>query len=181
MITESPVSRVYAQALVELGDRHESLERLHDEFDAFHGIWKESRPLREAVISPAVGRDDKVRLIRRLCEDRFSDLFRRFLSILARKARLALLDQIHASFTRIVEDRGGIVRVRATFAICMEERLVSELEQALGEKLGKRIKLWVKTDPTILGGVVLRIGDRLVDMSLRRRLEQFREAAVAAR
>jgi len=174
MVTESPVSRVYAQALVELGDRHAATDRLVEEFDAFHRIWTESEVVRSTLATPAIGREEKVRLLGKICEGRFSDLFRNFLCVLARKARLPLLEAIHASFTRILEDRGGIVRARATFAICMEEKMVADLEGDLSKKLGKKVRMWVTRDPSILGGMVLRIGDRLADMSLRRRLEDFR-------
>jgi len=175
---ETPVSRVYAQALIELGDEHGNLPRIADEFAAFHDAWKRDAAVRRFLSSPAISRERKQDLVLRL-GDRFSDDFQRFLGVLAQKARIGQAGSIFASFQRILEERGGLVRARATFATPMEERVVSQIEEELAERLDKKVSLWVETDPEILGGMVLRVGDRRVDLSLRNQLEQFRSEVLA--
>lgn len=177
-MAETPVSRTYAQALIELCDTHGVLDQVTDEFAAFVEAWKAKEGLRLFLSSPSVGRDRKVALVSE-AGAKFSDVFRKFLGVLAQRGRIVVLEEIHESFVRILEDRGGLLRARATFATCMEESRVAELEKELADKLGKKVSLWVEQDPRILGGMVLQIGDRRVDMSLRRRLSEFRESMAA--
>ncbi len=178
-MAETPLSRIYANALIELADEHGATERVSDDFDAFWNVWKDNESIRRFLSSPAVSRERKIELVGQ-AGGKLHDDFRRFLGVLCEKDRISILPQIYDSFSRMLEERGGLVRARATFAVCMEEKTVSELEAVLAEKLGKKVSLWVRQDPSILGGMVLQIGDRRVDASLQRKLEEFRRASSPA-
>lgn len=177
-MAETPVSRTYAQALIELCDKHDILDQVTNEFEAFLEAWKAKGGLRLFLVAPSVGRERKVALVMKAGE-KFSDTFRRFLGVLAQRDRIAGIEEIYESFVGILEARGGLVRARATFATCMEETRVNEIESELSAKLGKKVSLWVTHDPRILGGMILQIGDRRMDMSLRRQLMEFREQMAA--
>ncbi len=174
---ETPVSRIYAQAIVQLGDEHGNLQDIADELESFHEVWKDDEGLRRFLISPAISREQKLELVESVGK-RFSDDLRRFLSVLAVKGRIDQFGSIYESFRLLLEKREGVVRAKATFAICMEERVVKQIETELSEKLGRKVLLWVEHDPEILGGLILQVGDRRVDRSLRRELEEFRAASL---
>lgn len=178
-MAETPVSRTYAQAIVELGDEHGTLDQIREDFESFHEVWKGDNGVRRFLSSPAVSRERKVELVAKAGE-KFGEHFRRFLGVLAEKGRILFFGDIYESFRNLLESRGGLIRARATFAVSMEEARVQEIESTLAEKLGKKVSLWVGEDPEILGGMILQIGDRRVDMSLRRSLEEFRQAVAVS-
>ena len=154
------------------------LEAVAGEFDAFAGICRRSPEIRTFLGSPAVNRSQRIELVSRIAKNRFSDLLTRFLGVLIDKNRIGQLEEIHAAFSALMDEQAGIIRGTATFARPIEERVVSRMEEELTSKMKKKVSLWVRSDPGILGGVVLQFGDRLIDASLRHKLLQFRKQAL---
>jgi F-type H+-transporting ATPase subunit delta len=100
--------------------------------------------------------------------------------LLAKKSRTALAPHIAAEFRRLVEEQKGIARARALTAVPLTDLEHEALIRALYERTGKEIVLETEVDPALLGGVVVQIGDRLVDASTRAKLQALRDSLVGA-
>jgi F-type H+-transporting ATPase subunit delta len=132
-----------------------------------------------ALQNGRVSRDVKHRLI----DAGLRDLARGPLNLahlLVNKGRVGLAVQIAEQFTRMVEEHQGVARARAVTAVQLSEADKQALVQRLRESTGRQVVLETDIDPTVLGGVVVQIGDRLIDGSTRARLDALRESLVGA-
>jgi F-type H+-transporting ATPase subunit delta len=100
--------------------------------------------------------------------------------LLVRKGRTGLAPEIEEYFKRLVEQREGIARVTARTAVPLSDAEQEALSQAISRQTGQRVILDTQVDPALLGGVVVQIGDRLVDGSVKGRLEELRERLVGS-
>jgi F-type H+-transporting ATPase subunit delta len=101
--------------------------------------------------------------------------------LLVSKQRAALAPEVAASFGRMADEHEGIVNARVTTAVELAPADLASIEQMLSQATGKRVRTQVSTDPNIIGGVVVRIGDRLIDGSVRTRLKLLRRQLQGAR
>ena len=132
-----------------------------------------------ALQNTRVARDVKHRLI----EAGLGDLPRGPLNlahILVNKGRVGLAGEIAGQFEKMVEDHQGLARARATTAVELSDADRQALLQRLRDSTGRQVLLETDVDPAILGGVVVQIGDRLIDGSTRSRLEALRDSLVGA-
>ena len=103
----------------------------------------------------------------------------RFLAILARRDRLDLVPEIAQVFRRLLNEYRGIAVAQVTTAVPIDERQRTQIAVRLGQRLGKRIEIETRVDPSILGGVIAQVGDNVIDGSVRGRLERLRRALTA--
>jgi F-type H+-transporting ATPase subunit delta len=135
--------------------------------------------VRRVLENTRVGMDAKQRLI----EAALGDLPRLPLNLarlLVRKGRTSLADDIVSQFQELVEQREGIARVKARTAVPLSDAERQSLTERLEQQTGRRVVLETEVDPALLGGVMVQIGDRLVDASTRARLEALRDNLVGA-
>jgi F-type H+-transporting ATPase subunit delta len=103
----------------------------------------------------------------------------RFLAILARRDRLALVPEIAQVFRRLLNEHRGIAVAQVTTAVPIDERQKATIASRLGQRVGKTVTVETRVDPEILGGVIAQIGDNVLDGSVRGRLERLRRALTA--
>ncbi|MBI1850466.1 MAG: ATP synthase F1 subunit delta [Planctomycetes bacterium] len=171
----SPLGRIYGTALFQLAQEKSVLPQVTEEFESFAAAWRAEPRLQAYLGSPNMLLEDKLALIEKCLGASASSLFRNFLGVLVDKARIDHLMEIHAAFRSLVDDMQGIVRGTARTAVPMGDGLVHDAEALLSKQLGKRITLDAITDPAILGGVVFKVQDRLIDASLRTQLGLLRD------
>jgi F-type H+-transporting ATPase subunit delta len=130
------------------------------------------------LTSPVVPPEKKRAVLAELLPNLSAEI-QRFLAILARRERLDLVPEIAVTFRRLLNEYRGIAVAQVTTAIPIDERQKSLIASRLSSRLGKRIELEPRVDPSILGGVVAQIGDNVIDGSVRGRLDRLRRALTA--
>lgn len=173
----SVVARRYAQALLELGVEHGDLDKLVDDVATLAAAWETSADLRNAIENPLVAHAAKKAVMADLA-DRIgaSPTAHHALGLLVDRRRTKALPYIARTLFELADARKGVLRAEVTTAVALTESYYSRLQAQLEKMTGKRVVLHRATDPSILGGVVTRLGDRVIDGSLRTRLQALRDA-----
>jgi F-type H+-transporting ATPase subunit delta len=173
------VARVYAEALLDAAQKRGETERVLEEFASlFEDLFRADPQFEAFLASGAISRKPKAAVIHRAFDGRASDTFLNFLLVLNDHQRLDLLRGIHEVVKELHDERTGRMRVVVTSAVPLpddqRERLMGELRQ----KYKKEPVLATRVDPSLLGGIVVRVGDWLYDASVRTRLENIRKQLI---
>jgi F-type H+-transporting ATPase subunit delta len=178
-VSDEAIARVYASALFAAADEAHGVDRVRAELGQLVTALTESQALRSVLENPQIELSAKQRVLAGLTEgaDR---LLVNSLQLLAEKGRLTLLAGVRDDFERLAAEQARTIKLEVTSAVSLdadlEQQIVARVEQATGKKalLSKTI------DETILGGLVLRLGDTIIDGSLRARLAQLRKRLITA-
>jgi F-type H+-transporting ATPase subunit delta len=167
----SGVAERYASALFDLAREDSSIEGIERALAALQGLIDESQDLRRLVESPVFSAEEQERAIGAVA-DRLGgpNLIGNFLRLLARNRRLFALPGAIRAFSEMAAQHRGEVTAEVTSAHALSAEHVSELKRALKEKLGKDVALHARVNPAILGGLIVKVGSRMIDTSLRTRL-----------
>jgi F-type H+-transporting ATPase subunit delta len=169
------VAKMYAEAFVGAA-QSVGVESVLEEFDSFLSDVLERNPEFATLLCSSVGnRDDKLTLIDRIVAPHASELFTSFLRVLARKDRLGLLTQILEQSRLRHEMLQGKKRVQVTSAEELSGEQRELIRQQLSEKLPFDPILESNVDPSLVGGIVIRVGDTVYDSSVKTRMKQLRE------
>ena len=180
---QSPVARVYAQALFELALEKNELDAVAAEYDTFMRSFEQLEEVQLALRSPKMRHADYSEVLEKMVGAKPSRIFRNFVGLLREKRRFGEMPNIHEAFRDLRDERAGRVRCRVTVAGDSDPELLAMVKEFVQKraKNQEQIHVEVKSDPAVLGGAVIRVGDKVLDASLRtqlRRLAQsFREAA----
>jgi F-type H+-transporting ATPase subunit delta len=176
-VSESLVARRYAQALLELGTAQGQLDTLVDELTTLGDAWEASPALRNAIENPLVAHAAKKAVLTDLAAKmNASPTTRNTLLLLLERRRAQTLPYIARILREMADSRKGIVRAEVTTAAPLADEYYGRLQATLETMTGKRVVVDRRTDPTLIAGVVTRIGDRIFDGSLRTRLQTLRDA-----
>jgi F-type H+-transporting ATPase subunit delta len=178
MAAQRGAARRYAEAVFQVAREHERfdpwIESLEDLADLLtHPL------LGKALTSPAVSQSAKREVLSRLLPGLDPQVWR-FVEILISRDRLELVPDILAYLRGMVQRHRGIETAVVTTAVPIDEDLRRVLAERLEAAIGKRVVVETRVDPSILGGVVAQVGDRVFDASLRARLEALRQALAGA-
>lgn len=178
----SVVARNYAETLLTLAQR--SGPGTVDEFDraiADVATMLEREPrIREFLNTPRVDAEAKKQALRASFGGRVPDPLLRFLLVVVDKRRQGILPEIAAGYHDLVDQIHGRVRARITLAEPPDDALRAEIVRALEKHLGKQVVASWETDRDMVGGVVIRVGDQILDGSVRSRLAALRRRLMAA-
>lgn len=185
------VARVYARSLFEEAQNAGGAEKLAEvagELETICEIGRGDRRFREFLASPIIGTEDRGRSLRQIFANRVTDLTLRFLLLLNRKHRLGHLESINAALDQLVQSSLGRIEVDVITAAPLGDQQRQFIAERIRAALGQEPVLHASTDPTMIGGIRLRVGDRLIDGSIATRLGRLRtglltggDAAVRAR
>jgi F-type H+-transporting ATPase subunit delta len=173
----SIVARRYAQALFELGVEQGQLDKVVEEMAAFAGAWETSADLRNAIENPLVPHPAKKAVVGELA-DRIgaSPTTRHALRLLVDRRRTKTLPYVAQKLRELADARLGVVRAEVTTAAPLSDGFYARLQTRLEKMTGKRVAIDRRTDASLIAGVITRIGDRIIDGSLRTRLHSLRDA-----
>jgi F-type H+-transporting ATPase subunit delta len=142
-------------------------------------VLQEQPDLRRLLENPTISTQKREKLLKEISNALgFSRRMTRFLEILTERNRLALFDEIVATYRRLLDERLGIVRAVVTAAQPMDTSLQSQLAARLEKVTGKRVRMEVSVDPSLIGGVVARVGGTVYDGSVLKQLQVFRNRLV---
>jgi F-type H+-transporting ATPase subunit delta len=176
-VSVSIVARRYAQALLELGVEQGVLDRLVEELGTVAHAWEESPDLQNALENPLVAHAAKKAVISELSEQIGAmPTTKHALLLLVDRRRTQALPYIAQQLRELADARKGVVRAEVTAATPLGDAYYARLQAQLEKMTGQRVVIDRKTDATLIAGVVTRIGDRILDGSLRTRLQSIRDA-----
>lgn len=177
-MVKSRVAKRYARALFEFALDNGQLESVAADLDLLDAALRDSPELRQLIDSPVISTRTKQAAFSALFKDRLqADTFKYVLFLMA-KNREALLPDIVADFRDLLDDHRGILRGEVTSVIALSELQLRNLKERLDQLSGKNVLITQRTDPNLLGGLMVRIRDTVYDTSLRHKLEKLRQRLV---
>jgi F-type H+-transporting ATPase subunit delta len=178
-VTEEQVARVYAQAFMGAAAKSADPTGLVDEVETIvDDVLRNSPQLEKVLRTELVGPEEKAQLLDRIFRGRTSTHVLNFLKVLAAHGRLGLLRSIARLLKKLDAKRRGLTDVEVRVAKPLDDNLRREIEDRLRKTLGGEPVLNVVVDPTLLAGVVIRVGDRVYDGSVHTQLEHARRAMI---
>jgi len=168
------IAQVYSRALFEVASEHDKLDALRDELGAFADAVAETRDLQVFFFSPYFSSDEKKEGLHKALDDADPELVS-FLELLIEKHRMPAIFRIRRQFDERWQKENRRLPVQITSAIELDESTVKQIGDTIGERTGQKIELSREVDPDILGGIVLRVGNSILDASIRHRLDQLRK------
>ena len=173
------IARNYAQALFAAGEAKGEVERFGDLMDAVAGAVQADERIAVALESPRVAKATKARLLAEALGDLAPAEVVRFLQAVVRRGRQGLLGDIAHEYQVLLDVKLNRVHAGVTLAAVPDARLEKQIVERLGRALGREVRAHFRSDRGILGGVVVRVGDRVFDGSLRRRVAALRRQLLA--
>ena len=170
-MSKDPRSSSYAGALIELASDRGDLEAVNDEVGAFLTVLRDNPDFRVFLMTPSVDPAEKNRVLDTAFSGKVSATLLDFIELVLTKRRQLFLEDMLEEFQALFEEKMGRLHVEVVSAVPVGDSDQSNLADALSKKLNKTIVLENAVDPRILGGLVLRYGDLVVDGSVRTRLE----------
>lgn len=179
-MTGNVVARRYAKALVEtVAERDGDLEAVHAELRDLAEVIDGHRDLGLLLFSPSVRLDVKGSIVEDLIERAgLTEPSSTFVRLLLEKGRLRYLGSIADTFERLANERLGRLKVSVVSAAPLAQNEIERLSAELAEATGKTIVMDTTVDPALIGGLVVKVGGRVVDGSLRHQLDALRESLV---
>jgi F-type H+-transporting ATPase subunit delta len=169
------VAKKYSTALFLSAGRRGLLDEAYYQFTDLKTVLRTNTALLKFLSSPKIAEEHKLDLLRRVFGERMQQLFLEFLFVLVRKRRAMYLVDVIEAFDRMVETHKGIVRATATTAVPLSGDEAERLVGRLSTKTGKKIELERKIDPRLIGGMVVLVGDEIIDGSVRYGLVKLEE------
>lgn len=179
---DATIARNYASALYELGEAHGEVEGFavaFRELDA--ALAADGGPVRRFLGTPKVDLEAKQRVLGEALGGRVPERFLHFVLVVLSKRRQGLLSGIRAAYEEIVDQKAGRVMADVTLARKPDAATVEAIADRLSTIIGKDVVPQVTVDPAILGGLVVRYGDRRIDGSMRRQLLSLKREMMHAR
>lgn len=169
------IANRYAEALFQLSEEENITKEIYNELHSVLNIVKNNKDLDNVLKSPLVAKAEKVQLIETLFNNKINNNLKNFLKILVEKGRISSLKSIELTFKQLLNDRDNIIEGTVISAIPLTGEKVKELEEKLSKKYNKNVTLENKVDKSILGGVLIRLGNTQIDGSVKTRLDNIKE------
>jgi F-type H+-transporting ATPase subunit delta len=177
-VRSETIARNYAEALFDLGERSGSTARYTDLIDALAAAIETTPSVQAILMSPRIPKGEKSRLLGAALKDAPRE-FVLFLQAVVKRGRQQLFRAIANEYATLVDVKLNRVRAGVTLARPVNEQLQKSIAEALSSHLGKEVLPSFTVDPEILGGAIVRVGERIHDGSLRRRLVKLRRHLLA--
>jgi ATP synthase F1 delta subunit len=168
------IAEVYSRSLFEVASEHDVLDRVRDELGEFADALDESRDLQIFFFSPYFSSQEKKEGIEQAVTEA-DEHFVHFLELLAERHRLPAIFRIRREYDRMWSEENKLVAVSVTTAVKLDQQIVEDIGKRIEQQTGKRIELSSTVDPGIVGGLVLQVGNMVMDASLKARLERLRK------
>jgi F-type H+-transporting ATPase subunit delta len=173
------IADVYARALFEVAKDGGVLDRVHQELDEFADALETDRNLQVFLFSPYFSSEEKKDGVTRIVTDA-DERFVNFLELLAERHRMPALFRIRRAFDSMWAEENRLLPVTVTSAVELDEGLVNDIGRRIEEQTGRQVELSSNVDPDVLGGLQVRVGNMVLDATVRNRLEQLRKQVAKA-
>jgi len=168
------IAEVYARSLFEVAQEAGRLDDVREQLGQVADAISESRDLQVFFFSPYFSSEEKVQALGRAV-DGADELVLNFLGVLVEKHRMPAIFRIRQRFEALWLQENKVLPVQITSAVQLSEDTVRSIGDRIGERTGRKVELTSEVDPDILGGLVLRVGNSVLDASIRNRLDNLRK------
>jgi F-type H+-transporting ATPase subunit delta len=173
------IAEVYARALFEAAKEHDVLDRVRDELGEFAEALEDNRSLQVFLFSPYFSSDEKRDGVKKIVSDA-DERTVNFLELLAERHRMPAIFRIKREFDALWADENQLLPVTVTSAVELDEGLVEDIGKRIQEQTGRKVELSSNVDPDVLGGLMVRVGNVVLDSTVRNRLERLRKQVTKA-
>jgi F-type H+-transporting ATPase subunit delta len=173
------IATVYARSLFEVAREQDKLDVVREQLGAFADALSETRELQVFLFSPYFSTQEKKDGLERAVTGA-DPVVMNFLELLIEKHRTPAIFRIRARYDALWEEENRLLPVQVTSAVQLDEAIVKQLGDRISEQTGRKVELSSSVEPDILGGIVVRVGNSVLDASVRNRLEQLRKQVVKA-
>jgi F-type H+-transporting ATPase subunit delta len=173
------IATVYARALFEVAQDQDKLDEVREQLGAFVDALNETRELQVFFFSPYFSTQEKEDGLEKAVSDA-DPVVLNFLNLLIEKHRMPVIFRVRANYERMWEDENKLLPVEITSAVELEESVAKQLGDRIAEQTGRKVELSSRVEPDILGGIVVQVGNSVLDASIRNRLEQLRRRVARA-
>lgn len=168
------IAERYSDALVELAKEGKlTYAQISADLDLIKSTLVTSNDLNEFLVNPLISLDDKKTIVDKVFSGEINDLILNFLKVLVDKSRFGVFDSVVDSYNKALDNINNISRVTVVSAVKMTEDAQSKLKNKLEAKMKKNVVLNLEVSSEIIAGLVIKIGDNIVDMSLKHKLEDL--------
>jgi F-type H+-transporting ATPase subunit delta len=171
------IAAVYARSLFEVAKEQDKLDDVREQLGVFTDALNETRELQVFFFSPYFSTQEKEDGLERAVTD-VDPVVMNFLKLLIEKHRMPVIFRIRTAYDALWEEENKLLPVEITSAVELDERTVKQLGDRISEQTGRKVDLSSHVEPDILGGIVVRVGNSVLDASIRNRLEQLRKQVV---
>jgi F-type H+-transporting ATPase subunit delta len=170
------VSRRYAKALILIGQEDGKADEYNVELDSVVGLFDTQEGFETALTNPLFNKNDRKKVLEAvLAATDLSVIMKSFLTLLFDKGRIGFLREIASYYKDLADELKGVVKASIVSATELSQDAVDKIKEALSKKTGKNIVLNVEQDQSLIGGVVTKIGDLVLDGSVKTQLINMRE------
>jgi F-type H+-transporting ATPase subunit delta len=176
-MSSEAVARRYARALFELAKEQGKVPEVTRQVGDFADAYESSTDLRELEHSPSLSDADREAIITELGSRMgAADITTRTVAMLATRQRLSVLPDLARQLDEMADDHLDIIRAQVTAANALSDSYLERLKRTIADATGKNVLLTFEQDPTLIAGIVTKIGDRIIDGSVRGRLERLADS-----
>jgi F-type H+-transporting ATPase subunit delta len=173
------IAQVYARSLFEVAEEHDKLDVVREQVGQFADALAESRELQTFFFSPYFSTEEKKKGLDTALEDA-EDIVRNFLAVLIENHRMPALMRVRRELDELWRDVNQLLPVEITSAVELDEGVTSKIGDEIGRQTGRTVELTSTVDPDVLGGIIVRVGNSILDASIRTRLERLRKQVARA-
>ena len=173
------IAQVYARSLFEVAQEHDKLDVVRDQIGQFADALDGSRELQTFFFSPYFSTEEKKDGLDRALEGE-DEVVRNFLAVLIENHRMPALFRVRRELDAMWREVNKLLPVQVTSAVELDEAVTRQIGEEIGRQTGRKVELTANVDPDVLGGIVLRVGNSILDASIRTRLDRLRKQVARA-
>lgn len=177
----SPSARAYAVALLELASESNSAEAIGAELNAIGQVLKDNPTVGLYLADPNVSEDERARTLKTAFTGRVPALLSNFIGVVNSKGKAPLLGEIAAAYAALLDEKLGKIEVDVTTAKPLDAAGVEEVRQLVNKALNKNAIIHATVDESLIGGLVLKVGDQMIDGSVKTQLQTLQRKLLTAR
>jgi F-type H+-transporting ATPase subunit delta len=173
------IARVYGRSLFEVAQEQGKLDDVREQLGAFSDALADNHELSVFFFSPYFSTEEKKEGLHKAVTDA-DPLVMNILELLVENHRMPVIHRLRKEFDRLWDDENKLLPVDITSAVAPDQDVVKRLGDQISEQTGRQVQLTAHVDPDVLGGIVLRVGNQILDASIRNRLDQLRRSVAKA-
>ena len=168
------IAQVYARSLFEVAQEHDKLDVVREQIGQFADALDGSREFQTFFFSPYFSTEEKKEGLDKALDGE-DEVVRNFLAVLIENHRMPAVFRIRRELDTMWREVNKLLPVQVTSAVELDEAVTRQIGEEIGRQTGRKVELSTRVDPDVLGGIVLRVGNSILDASIRTRLERLRK------
>jgi F-type H+-transporting ATPase subunit delta len=173
------IANVYARSLFEVAMEHDKLDLVRDQLGEFADALDQNQEMQVFFFSPYFATAEKIEGLDKVVTG-VDPITQNFLKLLIEKSRMPAVFRVRRVLDQLWQQENKLLPVEITSAIGLDKKTVKQIGDRIGEETGQKIELSERVEPDILGGLIVRVGNSIIDASIRARLDQLRKQVAKA-